>query len=112
MPPFEARLNSEYNELRRISERYPILDATAVDEDGKPYPKRITGYDLVPDFEHDTLTAIAIGKVWNMDPDEIVRSLSASEFMRRAAIAKAAEWSQPTKQTIARNREERMMRRR
>ena len=112
MPPFEARLNSEYNELRRISEQYPILDATPVDEDGKPYPKRITGYDLVPDSEHDTLTAIAIGKVWNMDPDEIVRSLSASEFMRRAAIAKAAEWSQPTKASIARNREERLMRRR
>ena len=47
-----------------------------------------------------------------MSPDEIVRSLSASEFMRRAAIAKAAEWSQPTKATIAKNKEERLMRRR
>lgn len=112
MPHFEQRLNSEFDELRRIAERYPILEATAVDEDGKPYPKRVTGYDLVPDSEHDTLTAIAIGKVWNMTPDDIVCSLSASEFMRRAAIAKAAEWSQPTKATIAKNKEERMMRRR
>jgi hypothetical protein len=110
--PFETRLNSEYNELRRISEQYPILDATPVDEDGKPYPKRITGYDLVPDSEHDTLTAVAICKLWKMTPDEAVASLSASEFMRRAALAKASEWSQPTKASIARNKEERLMRRR
>lgn len=72
----------------------------------------MTGYDLVPDYEHDTLTAVAISKLWNMTPDDVVCSLSASEFMRRAAIAKAAEWSQPTPESIAKNREESRMRRR
>jgi|LauGreDrversion4_2_1035121.scaffolds.fasta_scaffold25277_10 hypothetical protein len=47
-----------------------------------------------------------------MTPDDVVCSLSASEFMRRAAIAKAAEWSQPTPESIAKNREESRMRRR
>lgn len=112
MQPFEARLNSEFDALRRVSDLYPILEATPVDEDGKPYPKRITGYDLLPEFEHDVLTSVAICKLWKMTPDEAVGLLSASEFLRRAAIAKASEWSQPTKQTIARNKEERMMRRR
>jgi hypothetical protein len=78
-----------------------------VDEQGNPYPKRITGTDVLPSWEHDVLMAIDVAKLWKITPDEAVDSLSASEFMRRVAIVRAASWDQPTPSQISKNRHER-----
>ena len=84
-----------------------MLTKTPVDDTGKPYPKRITGTDVVPAHEHDVLMAIEIGKLWKMTPDEVVVSLTASEFLRRVALVRAHSWDQPTESQIAKNRHER-----
>jgi hypothetical protein len=51
--------------------------------------------------------AIDVAKLWKITPDEAVDSLSASEFMRRVAIVRAASWDQPTPSQISKNRHER-----
>lgn len=91
---------------------YPVLTKEAVDDEGKPYPKRITGYDVMPVDEHDTLTGMEIAKAWHMTPDQVVSDLRASEYLRRLAIVKASTWSQPTAAQAAESRNQRRMRRR
>lgn len=83
-----------------------------MDEEGKPLERRITGYDLVPEWEKDLLTAMDIITVWEMSPEDVVNCLPASEFYRRAALIKAHKWSQPTPQSIAKSKESQRMRRR
>ena len=62
---------------------------------------------MLPAWEHDVLMAIEMSKLWKITPDEAVDSLSASEFMRRVAIVRAASWDQPTPGQISKNRHER-----
>ena len=61
----------------------------------------------MPAHEHDVLMAVELSKLWKITPDEAVVSLSASEFMRRVAIVRAASWDQPTPSEISKNRHER-----
>lgn len=88
-----------------------MLTSKPVDEDGKPLPKRITGFDVMPGREHDTIMAVDAAALWKCTPDEMVNDLAASEFMRRVAICRAAKWDQPTAKTIERNKYKRMTRR-
>ena len=77
------------------------MSAQATDEDGKALERRVTGYDLTPTKEHDIITSYEVCKVWQMTPTEFVETLTASEWLRRIALHKAASWSMPTRQTIA-----------
>lgn len=82
---------------------YAVLTTQQVDEDGKPYPMRVTGLDVVPRDEADAVLCYAACHVWRMTPTEFC-ALPASEFMRRLALHRASEWSQPTRETISKNR--------
>jgi hypothetical protein len=110
--PFERSLNSEMTKVRRAYDYYPVLSKEPVDDEGNPYPKRITGYDVMPIDEHDTLSGMEIAKAWMITPDQVVNDLPASEYLRRLAIVKAASWSQPTAAQAAKTRNDRRMRRR
>jgi hypothetical protein len=98
-------------QVKRAYDYYPVLTKEPVDDEGKPYPKRITGYDVMPVDEHDTLTGMEIAKAWIITPDQVVSDLSASEYLRRLAIVKASTWSQPTASQAAETRNQRRMRR-
>lgn len=98
--------------VRAAYDYYPVLSKEPVDDEGNPYPKRITGYDVMPIDEHDTLSGMEIAKAWMMTPDDVVYRLPASEYLRRLAIVKAASWSQPTAAQAAKTRNDRRMRRR
>lgn len=107
--PFETKLNFELDAVRYVSDRYKILSARPVDEEGKPYPKRITGFDLMPESEHDVITGLEVCKLWKLTPDEVVNSLTASEYLRRVAIVRASNWDQPTKAQIEQTKYKRRM---
>lgn len=98
--------------VRRAYDYYPVLTKEPVDDEGKPYPKRLTGYDVMPIDEHDTLTGMEIAKAWLITPDQVVNDLPAGEYLRRLAIVKASTWSQPTSAQAAETRNQRRMRRR
>jgi len=97
--------------LRTIYDDYPVLTGKPVDEDGKPLPKRVTGFDVTPMREHDVIMAYDAAQAWQMTPDDFVDTLPASEFMRRIAIVRATKWDQPTAKSIERNKYKRMTRR-
>ena len=97
--------------LRTIYDEYRVLTSRQVDEDGKPLPKRITGFDVMPSREHDVIMSFDAAQAWQMTPDDFVDNLSASEFMRRVAIVRATKWDQPTAKSIERNKYKRMTRR-
>lgn len=80
-----------------------------VDDQGVPYPKRITGVDVLPYFEHDVLMAVEMAKLWKITPDEAVVSIGAAEFLRRVAIVRASTWDQPTPSQIYKNRHDRRL---
>lgn len=100
---FEGCYNRELHNLTTIMRTYPVLTATQLDEDGKPYPMRVTGLDVVPSHEADSVLGYAACQVWHMTPTEFA-SLPAHEFLRRVALHRASEWSQPTRATIELNK--------
>lgn len=83
---------------------YKILTAKAFDDEGNPLPERQTGYDLIPQQEHDRLTAISVAEVWRTTPEEQLTTISASEFLRRLALVRAKSWSQATPAQMRANR--------
>lgn len=93
--------------LRAIYDDYTVLTAQAVDDYGKPLPKRINGFDVTPSREHDLIMGMEAAKAWHMTPDEFVDNLPASEFTRRVALVRASQWSQPTAAEIERSRHKR-----
>lgn len=90
--------------MRDVYDRYKILKAKQLDDNGEPYEKRVTGYDLTPEDEHDTLTAISIRDVFGYDIDDIIAK-RASEFHRLLALARASKWNQATPETMRKNLE-------
>lgn len=98
--------------IRDIYEDYKILNAEPLDDEGQPIPEKETGFALVPPVEHDRLTALQMSDVWRMTPDELLDTITASEFLRRLALVKAKSWSQPTREQMKRNKLERQERRR
>ena len=103
-PHFEIEYNKESNDIADVIDDYKILTTVALDDEGAPLPKRVTGFDMTPAAEHDRLTAIAIAEIWRTSPDEQLDSITASEFMRRLALAKARTFSQPTPAQMRENR--------
>lgn len=107
--PFEAKLNYELQRVTYIVETYKVLTARPVGEDGEKLPKRITGFDVLPESEHDVLNGLEVCKLWKLTPDEVVNSLTASEYLRRVAIVRASHWDQPTKAQIEQTKYKRRM---
>lgn len=96
-------------DVRDVMDDYRILRLEPVDDEGNRLPKRDTGYNHVPEREHDRLTAMAIAEVWMMTPDACMTDITASEFYRRLALVKARTWDQPTRQQMEANRDKRRM---
>lgn len=93
--------------MQRVNDHYDILHAKEMDDNGEPLPERVTGFDLIPYYEHEYLLALRIRATFGGDVEEIV-GLRASEFLRRCAMVKAASWSQPTTDAMIEKRERRM----
>ena len=91
--------------MQEVVEDYVILQLEAIDEQGDVLPERDSGYNHIPQSEHDRLTALSICGVWRMTPDEMLTDIAASEFMIRVALMRAQQWSAPTKHAALRNRE-------
>lgn len=109
---FERLQNYELELIRDIYDDYKVLTAEALDDEGRPLPKRETGYEMIPNSEHDRLTAMQLCDVWRSTPEEQLETIPASEFLRRLALVKAKSWSQPTREQMRMNRLERQERRR
>ena len=86
---------------------WSIVKAIPRNDDGSKIEERETGYDRIPESQHDELTALRIADKYRCSVHELLHDITAYEFHRRAAMCKALDWSQAKWRTMQYNRERR-----